>query len=71
MLAHVADFEKYFHFIGVVYVVVVVIRLAIKALDVIYGFLLPKFFPPSNFVKNMGNGPLLLDVPKESEDIMQ
>ena len=54
MLAHVADFEKYFHFIGVVYVVVVVIRLAIKALDVIYGFLLPKNFPPSNFVKKYG-----------------
>merc|ERR1711997_479317 len=36
---------------GVVYVVVVVIRLVIKALGVIYGFLLPKICPPSNFVK--------------------
>ena len=54
MLTHAADFEKYFYIIGVVYVVVVVIRLVIKSLDVIYGFLLPKLFPPLNFVKKYG-----------------
>ena len=54
MLTHAADFEKYFYIIGVVYVIVVVIRLVIKSLDVIYGFLLPKLFPPSNFVKKYG-----------------
>ena len=30
------------------------IRLVIKSFDVIYGFLLPKLFPRSNFVKKYG-----------------
>ena len=54
MLTHSTDFETYFYLIGVVYVIVVVIRLVIKSLDVIYGFVLPKLFPPSNFVKRYG-----------------
>ena len=54
MLTHLTDFETYFYLIGVVYVIVVVIRLVIKCLDVIYGFVLPKLFPPSNFVKRYG-----------------
>ena len=54
MLTNLRDFETYFYLIGVVYVIVVVIRLVIKSLDVIYGFLLPKLFPPSNFVKKYG-----------------
>ena len=54
MLTHSTDFETYFYLIGVVYVIVVVIRLVIKCLDVIYGFVLPKLFPPSNFVKRYG-----------------
>ena len=54
MLTNLKDFETYFYLIGVVYVIVVVIRLVIKCLDVIYGFVLPKLFPPSNFVKRYG-----------------
>ena len=54
MLRHLVDFETYFYLIGVVYVILVIIRLSIKFLDVIYGFLLPKLFPPSNFVKRYG-----------------
>ena len=54
MLRNLVDFETYFYLIGVVYVILVVIRLSIKFLDVIYGFLLPKLFPPSNFVKRYG-----------------
>ena len=53
-VTHSTDFETYFYLIGVVYVIVVVIRLVIKCLDVIYGFVLPKLFPPSNFVKRYG-----------------
>ena len=54
MLTLLTDFETYFYFIGVVYFIVLLIRLVIKSLDIIYGFLLPKLCPPSDFVQKYG-----------------